>query len=109
MKLRKRMTDTFWNSLGSGIFAAVSFLLLIGVTRGYGVEKAGSFGVAIATAQLMYRIGIFAMRQYQITDLNHEFPFSAISLSTDIADSSTWRINVSASVISFSCITKYSA
>ncbi len=77
MKLRKRMTDTFWNSLGSGIFAAVSFLLLIGVTRGYGVEKAGSFGVAIATAQLMYRIGIFAMRQYQITDLNHEFPFSA--------------------------------
>ena len=77
MKLRKRMTDTFWNSLGSGIFAAVSFLLLIGVTRGYGVEKAGSFGVAIATAQLMYRIGIFAMRQYQITDLNHEFPFAA--------------------------------
>lgn len=76
MKLHKKVLDTFWNSMGSGIFAAVSFLLLVCVTRKYGVAKAGSFGVAITTAQLMYRVGIFAMRQYQITDLKDEFSFA---------------------------------
>lgn len=76
MNLRKKVVDTFWNSMGSGIFAVASLMLLLCVTREYGVSKAGSFGVAITTAQLLYRVGIFAMRQYQITDLNNEFSFA---------------------------------
>lgn len=71
--------------MGSGAFAALSFFLLVIVTREYGVTKAAAFGVAITTSQLFFRVGIFAVRQYQITDIGEEFLFSdyfAVKLAT---------------------------
>lgn len=75
MNLNKKLSDGVWNALGSGAFASSSFLLLMCTTRKFGVAMAGTLGVTLTTAQLMYRVGIFAVRQYQITDIQKTYPF----------------------------------
>lgn len=62
--------------MGSGMFASVSFILLIAVTRQYGVAAAAASGVSVTTSQILFRVGIFAVRQYQITDSEEAYRFS---------------------------------
>lgn len=68
--------DAFWNTLGSGSFAAISFVILIIVTRQYGVSVASTIGIAVTTSQILFRVGLFSVRQYQVTDLEEQFCFS---------------------------------
>ena len=66
-----------WNTLGSGVFAANSVLLLLIVSRVFGVAAAGDFGIAFTTAQILYIIGLFGINHFQMTDYTEQYSFGA--------------------------------
>ena len=66
-----------WNTLGSGMFAANSVLLLLIVSRVFGVAAAGDFGIAFTTAQILYIIGLFGINHFQMTDYAGQYSFGA--------------------------------
>lgn len=57
-----------WNILGTGLNAFTSLFFMITVTRINGVNDAGIFTIAYATACIIYVIGIYAGRIYQVTE-----------------------------------------
>ena len=57
-----------WNVLGTGLNAFNSLFLMIIVTRINGVDKAGIFTIAFSTACILYVIGTFAGRIFQVTE-----------------------------------------
>lgn len=61
-----------WNTLGTGFNAFNSLFFMIIATRINGVEQAGIFTLAFSTATILYSIGIYAGRIYQVTELNKE-------------------------------------
>ena len=64
-----------WNTLGSGMFAANSVLLLLIVSRLFGVAAVGDFGIAFTTAQILYIIGLFGINHFQMTDYKEQYSF----------------------------------
>ncbi|MBR3134908.1 MAG: hypothetical protein IKG56_05560 [Clostridia bacterium] len=62
-----------WNSLGTGINAFSSLFLLIIVTRINGINEAGIYTIAFSTACILYVIGVYAGRIFQVTETNKEF------------------------------------
>ena len=59
-----------WNIIGAGANAFVSLILIIIVTRINGLNDAGVFSYCFATACLLYCIGVYAGRVFQVTDRN---------------------------------------
>ena len=57
-----------WNIIGTGFCAFTSLFFMIAVTRINGVEDAGIFTLAFSTACILYMIGIYAGRIYQVTE-----------------------------------------
>lgn len=57
-----------WNLLGVTINAFISLFLMVIVTRINGVSDAGIFTFAFSLACLLFTIGIFAGRTFQVTD-----------------------------------------
>lgn len=57
-----------WNTLGTGINAFNSLFFLIAVTRINGVSTAGIFTIAFSTACIIYVLGIYSGRIYQVTE-----------------------------------------
>ena len=57
-----------WNILGTSFNAFNSLFFMIAVTRINGLEDAGVFTLAFSTACILYMIGIYAGRIYQVTD-----------------------------------------
>lgn len=68
-----------WNTLGSGMFAANSVLLLLIVSRVFGVAAAGDFGIVFTTAQILYIIGLFGINHFQMTDYAGAVQFWSVS------------------------------
>ncbi len=64
-----------WNTASGMLFAMQSAILLIFITRTNGLEDAGVFSIAYAISSLMYYIGEFGVRKYQITDINEKASF----------------------------------
>ena len=62
-----------WNAIGAGFNAGNSVLFLIIVTRVLGIHDAGYFSLAFTTSVLLANIGLYNMRSYQITDIQHEY------------------------------------
>jgi O-antigen/teichoic acid export membrane protein len=77
-----RMTNTvskrpvFWNSVGSIMWAANSFVMVLFVSRATDVETVGRFSIALTTAQLLYIVGVFGTNNYQMTDFKFQYRFS---------------------------------
>ena len=67
-----------FNIFGSGANAAVSALLLIFVSRILGENGAGLFALTFPTAQMLYTVASFEVRNVQITDVKKEFEISDI-------------------------------
>lgn len=65
-----------WNTLGSAMYGANSFIMLALVSRVGTVEQAGDFGIAFTTAQILYIIGLLGVPHYQMTDYTEKHPFS---------------------------------
>ena len=57
-----------WNTLGTSFNAFNSLFFMIAVTRINGVENAGIFTIAFSTACILYVIGLYAGRIYQVTE-----------------------------------------
>lgn len=58
----------FWNILGTGFNSFNSLFLMIIVTRINGVDEAGIFTLAFSTACILYVIGTYSGRIYQVTE-----------------------------------------
>ena len=59
-----------WNTLGTGLNAFNSLFFMIIATRVNGIEQAGIFTIAFSSACILYAIGLYAGRVYQVTELN---------------------------------------
>lgn len=71
MQENKQFRRNFiWNTLGTGFNAFNSLFFMIIVTRVNGVDEAGVFTIAFSTACILYAIGLYAGRIYQVTELN---------------------------------------
>lgn len=68
--------DYIFNMLGSMTNAFVSVLLLVIVSHTSGATVAGIFSICYSTAQMMYTICCFEMRNIQVTDVKQTFTFS---------------------------------
>lgn len=73
MEKEKNFKSNFiWNILGTGLNAFTSFFFLIAVTRINGITDAGIFTLAYSTACILYVIGTYAGRVFQVTEANKE-------------------------------------
>ncbi len=79
-----------WNTLGSGMFAANSVLLLLIVSRVFGVAAAGDFGIAFTTAQILYIIGLFGINHFQMTDYAGQYSFERIGRPSGLLRRQCW-------------------
>lgn len=71
MENNKNFKSNFiWNMLGTGLNAFNSLFFLIAVTRINGINDAGIFTLAFSTACILYVIGIYAGRVFQVTESN---------------------------------------
>lgn len=64
-----------WNSLGSAVYAASSFLMLLIVVRVCGDEEGGVFSIGYAIAQLMLTVGVFEATTFFATDAKNRFTY----------------------------------
>lgn len=62
--------NTIWNTLGITLNSFNSLFFLIIVNRVNGISAAGVFSFAFSIACLLYVIGIYSGRTYQISDVN---------------------------------------
>ena len=65
-----------WNTLSATLFAMQSAIVLIAITHTGGLEDAGVFSIAYAVGSLMYYIGEYGVRKYQVSDVNEEMSFT---------------------------------
>lgn len=79
-----------FNMVGSLTNAAVSVLLLVVVSHIAGGAAAGVFSIAYSTAQMMYTICVFEMRNIQVTDAKREFSFSSVAAFRLVTIISAW-------------------
>lgn len=87
--------DLFWNSLGTSAWSFISLFLLIIVTRTNGIADSGIFSFAFAFAIIMFTVGCYGGRAYQVSDHKNSF-------STD--DYISLRILTAFGVILFSIL-----
>lgn len=79
-----------FNMIGSLVNAAVSVLLLVVTSHIVGGKAAGIFSLAYSTAQMMYTVSMFEMRNIQVTDAKGEFPFSCVEMFRIITTAAMW-------------------
>lgn len=58
-----------WNAVGSASNTITSIILLLIVTRILGTSEAGIFAIAFTTAQILLAVGLYGIRNYQVTDV----------------------------------------
>lgn len=63
-------SNFIWNIVGTGFNAFNSLFFLVAVTRINGVNDAGIFTIAYSTACILYVIGVYAGRVFQVTETN---------------------------------------
>ena len=93
-----------WNTLGTGLNAFNSLFFMIAVTRINGVDNAGVFTIAFSTACIIYVIGIYAGRIYQVTE-----PDKTITNKEYIVNRIITTVLMIILVIAFCLIRKYTA
>lgn len=69
--------DLFWNSIGTAAWSFLSLFLLIVVTRINGIDDSGLFSFAFAFAFIMFTIGCYGGRAYQVSDYKDSFKTSS--------------------------------
>ncbi|EFU74045.1 lipopolysaccharide biosynthesis protein [Enterococcus italicus] len=69
------LKNTVWYSIGSLSYSLSSFILLIIVSRKLGSYSTGVFSIGWAISQLVYAIGLFGLRNFQVSDNSGGFRF----------------------------------
>lgn len=74
--------DSFvWNMVCSFLAAFQSVILLMVLTRTVDLVTAGIFTIANANANLFLYVGKFGVRNYQVSDVRHEYSFREYHIS----------------------------
>lgn len=94
----------FWNTIGTSCNAFNSLFFMIAVTRINGVDNAGVFTIAFSTACIIYIIGLYSGRIYQVTEPNKE-----ITNKDYIANKSITTLLMIVIVVLFCLIKRYEA
>lgn len=103
MEQDKQFKKNFiWNTLGTGLNAFNSLFFMIAVTRLNGIDNAGVFSIAFATACIIYFIGVYAGRIYQVTE-----PDKTITNKEYIANRIITVISMVVLVIAFCLVRRY--
>ena len=68
--------DFVWNTVGFAAWGMVFPVLTIVVTWLAGVERAGMFSFAFVVANLLYIMGSYGVRTYQVSDIDEYHSFS---------------------------------
>ena len=66
------MKNFIWNTIGTGFNAFNSLFFLVIVTRINGIETAGIFSIAYATATILYTLALYSGRLCQVTDIEEK-------------------------------------
>lgn len=66
------MKNFIWNTIGTGFNSFNSLFFLIIVTRINGLETAGIFSIAYATANILYTLALYSGRLCQVTDIEEK-------------------------------------
>ena len=61
--------DFLWNMIGSGLYAAVTFIFTALANWLTDLASAGFFAMTFTTALMMQPLGIFEVRPLQVTDM----------------------------------------
>ena len=70
---KKIMAKNFiWNTIGTGFNSFNSLFFLILVTRINGIDNAGIFSIAYATATILYTLALYSGRLCQVTDIENK-------------------------------------
>lgn len=73
MDEKKTMLKNFiWNTIGTGLNSFNSLFFLVIVTRINGLEAAGIFSIAYATATILYTLALYSGRLCQVTDIENK-------------------------------------
>lgn len=73
MDEKKTMLKNFiWNTIGTGFNSFNSLFFLVIVTRINGLESAGIFSIAYATATILYTLALYSGRLCQVTDIENK-------------------------------------
>ena len=67
--------NTFWNIVGSFIFAFTTIALTALTKMAVGASLAADFTMAFTTAQLFLTLGYFEIRTFQVTDIVNKYSF----------------------------------
>ncbi len=65
--------NVIWNAIGSTANAFISLVFTIFATRINGVSEAGIFSYGFAFACMLYAVGSYIIRAFQVTDLSGKF------------------------------------
>ncbi|MBP3886999.1 MAG: hypothetical protein J6F30_05005 [Cellulosilyticum sp.] len=65
-----------WNAIGNLMMSCLSFVFSISITQIQGIEELGIYSIVYAVVNLLYTIGIYNMRTYQVTDRSNQYHFS---------------------------------
>ena len=87
LKKKNRKKDYIWNTLGTTINAFNSLFFLIIVTRINGVNNAGIFSLAFSIGNLLFILGVYCGRVFQVTDndkSNDDFSYFNLHIITAI-------------------------
>ena len=68
--------DFVWNTIGFSAWGMVFPILTIVVTQLAGVERAGMFSFAFVIANLLYILGNYGVRTYQVSDIDEYHTFA---------------------------------
>lgn len=66
----------FWNMVFSIMSALQSAIMIMLVTRVIGTEKAGILSISYASAYLMFTIGVYGVRNFQVTDSSMMYSYN---------------------------------
>lgn len=70
----------FWNMSGSVCNAANTVLMTLIITRICGADTAGIYSLSLAIAQVIGSVAYFEVRNFQVSDTQHEYTFSEYHL-----------------------------
>ena len=68
--------DFIWNMIGSGLYAAVTFIFTALANWLTDSASAGFFAMTFTTALMMQPLGIFEVRPFQVTDVRFKYQFA---------------------------------
>ena len=63
-----KLEDGTYNAIGSFCYSCLSLFFMVAITRINGLEDAGAFSLMFALCNLLYGVGIYSGRVYQVSD-----------------------------------------